>query len=244
MNTIHRNKKQSESGPEFHWSNLMQLPLKPRSNAITMKKILSAIVAYATFIVAQAQQIDQVYIAPTNPTTADAVQLHIEGYLFSTDVFIANISVSQSGNDFIVQMAMQNSGGVGLPVLVPFDTTLDLGFLTAGNYSATVTAMLNGMPPGGSGQTAWEVSEVVGMVNPEALGFIMWPNPVYDQLHLCLLANEQPTKGLTISTLDGRVAHRQKLDAIPFATLFIDLSPGLYIVQLDGQKGSARLLVE
>lgn len=222
----------------------MQLPLKPRSNAITMKKILSAIVAYATFIVAQAQQIDQVYIAPTNPTTADAVQLHIEGYLFSTDVFIANISVSQSGNDFIVQMAMQNSGGVGLPVLVPFDTILDLGYLAVGNYTATVTAMLNGMPPGGSGQTAWEVSEVVGMVNPEGVSFGMWPNPAHDQLHVCWPANAQPAGTLIISTIDGQMVHCHKLDATSIVSLPINLNPGIYLVRVNGQSAAARLLVE
>lgn len=191
-----------------------------------------------------AQQIDQVYVTPANPTTADVVQLHIEGYLFSTDVFIANISVSQSGNDYMVQMAMQNSGGIGLPVLVPFDTTLDLGYLTAGNYTASVTAMLNGMPPGGTQQTQWVVSELVGMVNAEGVGLGMWPNPAHDQLHFYWPASVQPVSTLTVSTLDGRVVHRQKVGVSTVATLQIDLNPGIYLVRVDGQNGAARLVVE
>lgn len=89
------------------------------------------------------QTIDSLVVVPSNPTTSDEVSVHIYGWLWSSDVYIANINVTQGSFSFTLDMDCL-AGGIGLPVLVPFDTIVNFGMLAAyPNWNVTVNTYLS-----------------------------------------------------------------------------------------------------
>jgi hypothetical protein len=90
------------------------------------------------------QTIDSLVVVPEYPTTSDEVAVHIYGLLWSSDVYIADIVINASSYLFNIDMDCQ-AGGIGLPVLVPFDTVVVLGVLPAyANWNVIVNTFLTG----------------------------------------------------------------------------------------------------
>lgn len=124
-----------------------------------------------------AQGINSLYVSPQNPTTSDEVLLHINGDRWSSDMNIASIMVNQTGNSFTVDIDFQGVG-IGLPVVMPFDTVVSLGYLSAGNYDATVNGLSYGQQMT-TQSTTWTVSISTGVQRPKPTTFDMVcaPNP-------------------------------------------------------------------
>lgn len=134
----------------------------------------------------QAQQIDAVTVVPAQPTADDEVFLEISGQRLSSDMFIQSISVQQSGSTFTVNIDFM-AGGIGLPVFTPFDTTISLGTMPAGSYSATVTGQSMGSPFN-SETASWTVSSVtgIGSVSAPRIDVTAVPNPFMRELQLAV----------------------------------------------------------
>ncbi len=136
--------------------------------------------------IVHAQQIDAVTVVPAQPTADDEVFLEISGQRLSSDMFIQSISVQQSGSTFTVNIDFM-AGGIGLPVLTPFDTTISLGIMPAGSYSATVTGQTMGSPFN-SETASWTVSSVtgIGSVSAPRIDVTAVPNPFVRELQLAV----------------------------------------------------------
>jgi PKD repeat protein len=80
--------------------------------------------------------LNNLLIAPSNPTTADAVSLSLSGNLSSTDIVVYDVYVSISGYNVNVDVSV-GSTGMGLTVLVPYTSTVLLGNLPAGIYNVS-----------------------------------------------------------------------------------------------------------
>ena len=159
-----------------------------RGNVNIMGKSLLA-VALTTVLFGQlfGQSINSVTVSPTDPTTLDEVSLVITGDRWSSDVFISSITTSQSNNTWTVDIEFMASG-IGLPVLVPFDTVVSLGTMAAGNYDCQVNGISNATVQDFEG-AIWAVTEpLVGIGSPrsEELKFNCSPNPIVNEAMLNL----------------------------------------------------------
>ena len=123
------------------------------------------------------QSINSVTVSPQNPTSADDVSLVINGDRWSSDMVITNISVSQNSNTWTVDIEFM-AGGIGLPVIVPFDTIVSLGTMAIGYYDCQVSGIVNGDIQDFDG-TTWAVLEPVGLEDRKGdeMKFMCTPNP-------------------------------------------------------------------
>jgi hypothetical protein len=76
-------------------------------------------------------------VQPEAPTTADAINLYIEGALSGSGSYI--VEASASVQDFQVTVTIIAADQGGLTVLVPHTEVIPLGMLAAGTYTITVT---------------------------------------------------------------------------------------------------------
>jgi hypothetical protein len=76
--------------------------------------------------------IDSVRVYPANPTTNDSIHVLIAGKFIDTGVRISNVVTSISTDT--VMLDFYETYCSGFNVLVPFDTTVNIGLLAAGNY--------------------------------------------------------------------------------------------------------------
>lgn len=130
------------------------------------------------------QSINSVTVSPQNPTSNDEVSLIINGDKWSSDVYISSIDISQNFNTWTVDIEFM-AGGIGLPVLVPFDTIVSLGTMTIGYYDCQVNGIMNSAVQDFDG-TTWAVLEPVGVGsrNADELKFICLPNPFSTEAEL------------------------------------------------------------
>lgn len=107
-------------------------------------RILIATAVLVLFTIgAFCQTIDSLVVVPEYPTTSDEVSVHIYGWLWSSDVYIADINVFQGSYSFILDIDFQ-AAGIGLPVLMPFDTIVSFGMLSAySDWNITVNTYLS-----------------------------------------------------------------------------------------------------
>lgn len=152
-----------------------------------------------------AQQIESVTVIPAQPTTDDEVFLLIEGQRLSSNMDIESISVQQTGNTFTVHLDF-GGGGVGLPVLSPFDTTISLGTLAAGIYNATVTGYLEGVSYNSEEEVQWTVSTVIGIPTavPSKLDITAAPNPFVREWSLMLTLPEAANVNVRMFDILGK----------------------------------------
>lgn len=94
--------------------------------------------------------LDQILVDPPAPTDQDDVQLDLAGNLSSTTSYIQNASATVNGFNVQVVINAANTGGIGIPMMVPHTETVDLGQLPVGTYTITVggTATNDGATPG------------------------------------------------------------------------------------------------
>ena len=202
------------------------------------KSLLAA--ALTTFFCGQlfGQSIHSVTVSPTDPTSLDDVSLVINGDLWSSDAYISSITTSQNLNTWTVDIEFM-SGGIGLPVVLPFDTIVSLGTMNIGYYDCQVNGILNGNIQDFDG-TSWAVLDpVVGIESAHTteLKFICTPNPISNEamLNLSIPSSEQVSLKIydvlgqeVASVIDTRLdagVHRFKY----FAS---GLSPGKYYFHL------------
>lgn len=135
--------------------------------------------AVLTFLCANlfGQSINSVTVSPQDPTSNDEIMLVINGSLWSSDIYINSISVVQNFNTWTVDIEFE-SGGIGLPVVLPFDTIVSLGYMTIGYYDTQVNGIMNSTVQDFDG-TTWAVLEPVGIRtgHVEELKFNCSPNP-------------------------------------------------------------------
>lgn len=101
----------------------------------------AVILALSSAIGARAQTyyyLDQIVVTPGSPTTADDINITVNGSLSNTASFIANVSHSLIGNTVEITVNAANSG-IGLEVLVPDTESMVIGTLPAGTYSIVVS---------------------------------------------------------------------------------------------------------
>ena len=77
-------------------------------------------------------------VSPANPTTNDTIYIYVAGDKSSTDIYLAGSSVSLFGTNVNISFHW-NSSGIGLLVLVPWDSTFKVGPLAAGNYTVVLS---------------------------------------------------------------------------------------------------------
>jgi len=145
-----------------------------------------------------------VTVIPAQPSTDDEVFLLIEGQRLSTDMYIQSIIVQQSGNGFTVNIDF-SSEGFGLPALSPFDTTVSLGHLAAGAYSATVTGSGFGTPYN-SQSADWTVSAITGISGAASskLDITAAPNPFVRDWKLMLTLSEVANVNIRMFDILGK----------------------------------------
>lgn len=169
------------------------------------KSLLAA--ALTTFLCGQlfGQSINSVTVSPTDPTSLDDVGLVINGDLWSSDVYISSITTSQNLNTWTVDIEFM-SGGIGLPVLVPFDTIVELGTMPIGYYDCQVNGILNTTVQDFEG-TTWAVLEpIVGIehAHAEELKFTCTPNPIENEAMLNLSIPESEKVSLKVYDILGQ----------------------------------------
>ena len=123
------------------------------------------------------QSINSVTVSPQDPTSADEVILVINGDRWSSDMAITDIQITQNLNTWTVDVEFM-AGGIGLPVVVPFDTIVSLGMMNTGYYDCQVNGVFNGQVQDFDG-TTWAVLEPVGLEDKKAdeMKFMCTPNP-------------------------------------------------------------------
>jgi len=183
-----------------------------------------------------AQQIESVTVIPAQPSTDDEIFLLIEGQRLSSNMDIETISVQQTGNTFTVNLDF-GGGGVGLPVLSPFDTTISLGTLAAGTYNATVTGHIEGVSYN-SEDVQWTVSTVIGIRTavPSKLDITAAPNPFVREWSLVLTLPEAANVSVRMFDILGKevamLAHgRYAAGRQTFVHSAVALPDGRYYVQ-------------
>lgn len=81
--------------------------------------------------------LEQITVAPTSPTTSDAIMISVSGNLSSTAAYIVNTGVTLDGNT--VQISVNAAvDGIGLDVLVPHTEYIPIGYLAAGTYTINI----------------------------------------------------------------------------------------------------------
>lgn len=202
------------------------------------KSLLAA--ALTTFLCGQlfGQSINSVTVSPSDPTSLDVVSLVVNGDRWSSDVYISSIAVSQNLNTWTVDIEFM-SEGIGLPVVVPFDTIVELGMMTIGYYDCQVNGISNGTIQDFDG-TSWAVLEpIVGIesTHTEELKFICTPNPIANEAMLNLsIPNAEQVTLKVYDVLGQEVAKviDTRLDAgiHQFKHFATGLSPGKYYFHL------------
>lgn len=103
-----------------------------------LRSILSSLV-FALTIQVGAQTyfyIDEITIQPTNPTTADNVEIDLTGGLASTGAYISSASATIVNYTVTIDITAMDSGGA--TVIVPHTETISLGMLAAGQYTIVI----------------------------------------------------------------------------------------------------------
>ena len=186
------------------------------------------------------QSINSVIVSPQNPTSADEVSLVITGDRWSSDMVITDISVSQNSNTWTVDIEFM-AGGIGLPVIVPFDTIVSLGTMAIGYYDCQVSGIVNGDIQDFDG-TTWAVLEPVGLEDRKGdeMKFMCTPNPFSTEatINLSLPTAEKvvlkiyDVLGQEVATvidehLDGGIHQKKYMGAqLPAVRYYFHLSAG------------------
>lgn len=191
-------------------------------------RILIATAVLVLFTIgAFCQTIDSLVVIPEYPTTSDEVSVHIYGWLWSSDVFIADIDIFQGSYSFVLDIDYQ-AGGIGLPVLVPFDTIVNFGMLSAySDWNITVNTFL--------GATQQEThSTQFAVTNPTGIGPIAkfdeisnYPNPFVEETTFRFNLNRIEQVELVVYDILG------KEQAVVISR---QLPPGEYHIPLDTRK--------
>ena len=183
------------------------------------------------------QSINSVTVSPQNPTSDDDVTLVINGDRWSSDTHISSITTSQNLNTWTVDIAFM-SEGIGLPVLVPFDTIVSLGTMAIGYYDCQVNGNVNGQTQDFDG-TAWAVLEPVGVnTSPvTSLKFMCTPNPIAKETMLNLSIPKSEKVILKVYDILGqevaKVIDQQLAAGVHrFKYLASGLNPGKYYFHL------------
>ncbi len=183
-----RNKIKMHSKLTLPFQSTFALTLE-KGNVNIMGKSLQLAVLL-TFLYANlfGQSINSVTVSPQDPTSADEVSLVVNGDRWSSDMYISSIAVQQNLNTWHVDIEFM-SEGIGLPVVIPFDTVVSLGTMTIGYYDCQVNGVFNGNVEDFDG-TSWAVLEPVGVADnrSEELKLMCTPNPIgaESKLHLFL----------------------------------------------------------
>jgi hypothetical protein len=168
------------------------------------KSLLAA--ALTTILYGQlfGQSINSVTVSPSDPTPSDNVSLLISGDGWSSDAYISSITTSQNNNMWTVDIEFMFEG-IGLPVLVPFDTIVSLGTMPVGNYDCQVNGITNGSVQDFE-SASWAVLEPTG-INSHAskeLKFICTPNPIANEAMLNLSIPESGEVSLKVYDILGQ----------------------------------------
>lgn len=201
-------------------------------------RILIATAVLVLFTIgAFCQTIDSLVVVPSNPTTSDEVSLHIYGWLWSSDVYIANINVTQGSYSFTVDLDCQ-AEGIGLPVLVQFDTVVNFGFLSAyPNWTVTVNTFLSSTQQE-THSTQFAVTEPTGISSIAQFSEVgNYPNPFVEKTNFKFNLDQTERVELVVYDILGAeqaiVVSRQLPPGeydIPLDTR--NFTPGKYFYQL------------
>lgn len=131
-----------------------------------MKKNIYTLLFFAIFLFsnsAKAQTyfyLDLVSISPSEPTSVDEVFVTIQGNKSTPCPYLEYFDIAVSGLDINIDMCWADTTFACTQVLDPWETTVSLGFLSAGQYTIT----LGGCNHNGIGNTI--TFEVTGDVTP------------------------------------------------------------------------------
>ncbi len=209
----------------------------------TINRIRIATAVLVSFTIgAFCQTIDSLVVVPQNPTTSEDVSVHIYGWLWSSDVFIADINIFQGSYSYVLDLQC-SAGGIGLPVLVPFDTIINFGMLAAfPTWSITVNTYLSGNQQE-THSTQFAVTDPTGIrnfaLNNEVANY---PNPFIDRTNFIFSLGTTEWVELTVYDILGNqqvilVSQRLQPGAYDFPLDTRQFAPGKYFYQLRiGQK--------
>jgi hypothetical protein len=192
-----------------------------------IRLIIATAVLVLFTIGAFCQTIDSLVVVPEYPTTSDEVSVHIYGWLWSSDVFIADINVFQGSYSFSVDIDFA-AGGIGLPVLLPFDTIVNFGMLSAySDWNITVNTIFSGTQQE-THSTQFAGTDPTG-VEPVARFDKAgnYPNPFIEKINFKFSLNKTERVNLIVYDILG------KEQAIVISS---HLPPGEYDIPFDARK--------
>lgn len=171
-----------------------------------MKKLIVLIVGLLS-IQSNAQQIDTAYVQPANPTVNDNVHIYISGYHNSSDAYIGNIAVQFYGDSINITLEYAFLT-VGLPVLVPYDTLVELGNLATGDWIYHIGTMVEFQNDVDTFNGEFTVINPTGLdeANRVEKGkAINYPNPFKDVTTIELNMNDLTSSELEIYNMQGQL---------------------------------------
>ena len=191
-----------------------------------------------------AQQIDTAYVQPSNPTVSDNIHIYVSGQHYSSDAYIANIAIEFHGDSIDITLEYE-FGLIGLPVLVPYDTLVEIGVLAAGDWRYHI---------GSASETQNDIDTFDGeftVINPTGLSepsrikenvAINYPNPFKDVTTIELNMGNTSASELEIYNLQGQLVQVFKVNPQPGKNTFVlnlsFLQAGKYIYRLGELTGS------
>lgn len=202
-----------------------------------IRLIIATAVLVLFSIGAFCQTIDSLVVVPENPATSDEVFIHVYGWLWSSDVYIADIDVVPGSYAFTINIDCQATG-IGLPVLVPFDTAISLGMLSAyPAWGATVNMSLSGNLQG-TDSIQFEVAQPTSTRSEFQLYEpVNYPNPFTERTTFRFSVAKTERIELTVYDILGAIKANVVSQQLPPGEYHFPLdtknfSPGKYFYQL------------
>jgi hypothetical protein len=196
-----------------------------------MKKIkLIAFIVITFSGLSHGQNIDNLYIIPANPSVQDYISIVYDAHFPSSSCELDEWDLT--GNGYVLNLTTLHEQGM-LSVICYSSETIPVGNLAAGNYTLNLTVSI----PGSSVSSVinFTVSNIVSVevTNPETTGFLVFPNPAEDVLHISQhYPAPLPQYSLIMKTLYGKEVFKQEqISDQRFTFSTTGLPKGIYILE-------------
>ena len=202
------------------------------------KLLLTTLLLVGYQITSSAQFINNLRIAPPNPSSNDSIYLIASCYFQSGDCSQKTLNYSII-NDTIDCDAIHC---IGLLSYICYDEdTFSIGQLPAGNYNFRyfvnagfgMNPCTPGIVPGPSDYLNFTVTTTSGIANTSYQEIVMGPNPCTEFIDIKCLGNEE--KEVFILDRTGRVCVQQLNTGNNIHLRTDELAPGIYLIKIQSK---------